>query len=202
MHALALNISAHACAISSDTNFHHAFTFFKCISYGHAWLVIRLQRIYNLWSIHAILLSVLHDYGLYYTLLYYFWDYRINRRPSPYCCFIACFTISRKRNIKRTPNGMKPSAAWFFGRIWSGRLGVHVRRSSRRPRDRRAPPYWVHPLSRGPLEAPPTDFFHLYKPTYPKNIDNQDRSGVPPPQASVAVTPRTHPPVVVTPNGI
>ena len=37
-------------------------------------MLIRLQRIYNLWSIHAILLFVLNDYGLYYTLLYYFWD--------------------------------------------------------------------------------------------------------------------------------
>ena len=27
--------------------------------------VIRLQRIYNLWSIHAIILSVLDVYGLY-----------------------------------------------------------------------------------------------------------------------------------------
>ena len=40
--------------------------------------------------------------------------------------------------------------------------------------------------SRGPLEAPPTSFFRLYKPTYPKTIEYQDRSGVPPPQASVA----------------
>ena len=40
--------------------------------------------------------------------------------------------------------------------------------------------------SRGPLEAPPTNFVHLYKPTYPKNIDNEDRSGVPPSQAFVA----------------
>ena len=40
--------------------------------------------------------------------------------------------------------------------------------------------------SLGPLEAPPTDFFRLYKPTYPKNIEYQDRSGVPPPEASVA----------------
>ena len=40
--------------------------------------------------------------------------------------------------------------------------------------------------SRGPLEAPPTDFFLLYKPTYPKNIRTEDRSGVPPRQASVA----------------
>ena len=42
------------------------------------------------------------------------------------------------------------------------------------------------PLSRGPLVAPPTDFFHLYIPIYPKNIEEQDRSGVPPPQPSVA----------------
>ena len=48
------------------------------------------------------------------------------------------------------------------------------------------PPYWVRPLSRGPLEAPPTDFFRLYKLTYPKNIEYQDISRVPPPQASVA----------------
>ena len=81
---------------------------------------------------------------------------------------------------------MKPSATWFFGRISPRRLGVHVRRASRRPRDRRAPPYWARPLSRGPLEHPPTDFFCLYKPTYPKNIDGEDRSGVLPPQASVA----------------
>ena len=50
----------------------------------------------------------------------------------------------------------------------------------------RAPPVGRAPLSRGPLEHLPTDFFRLYKPTYPKNIDNQDRSGVLPPQASVA----------------
>ena len=48
------------------------------------------------------------------------------------------------------------------------------------------PPYWARPLSRGPLEHLPTDFFRLYMPTYPKTFKNQDRSGVPPPQASVA----------------
>ena len=37
----------------------------------------------------------------------------------------------------------------------------------------------------GPLEHLPTDFFRLYNPTYPKTIEYQDRSGVPPPQASV-----------------
>ena len=32
----------------------------------------------------------------------------------------------------------------------------------------------------------PTDFFHLYGPIYPKNIEDEDRLGVPPLQASVA----------------
>ena len=36
--------------------------------------VIRLQRIYNFLLFHAIILSVLDVYGLYFTLLYYFWD--------------------------------------------------------------------------------------------------------------------------------
>ena len=58
-------------------------------------------------------------------------------------------------------------------------------RGSPRHKGARPPPRHALP-SRGPLEAPPTDFFRLYKPTYPKNIETEDRSGVPPPQASVA----------------
>ena len=79
----------------------------------------------------------------------------------------------------------------FFLEVW-----VYIRRvgvgnksvgSPRQPRDRgaRPPPgRALHP--RGPLVAPLTDFFRLYIPIYPKNIEGEDRSGVPPPQASVA----------------
>ena len=58
---------------------------------------------------------------------------------------------------------MKPSAAWFFGRIWSWRLGLHVRRSSRRPRDRRAcPPPGCAPCLLGPSRLPrPTSFAYI-----------------------------------------
>ena len=48
-----------------------------------------------------------------------------------------------------------------------------------------APPR-ARPLPRGPLGAPPTYSFHPYIPTYPKTSRTEDRSGVPPPQASVA----------------
>ena len=36
--------------------------------------LLRLQHIYNFLLFHAIILSTLDVYGLYYTLLYYFWD--------------------------------------------------------------------------------------------------------------------------------
>ena len=64
---------------------------------------------------------------------------------------------------------------------------MQARGASRKTQDRgaRPPPGRALP-SRGPLEAPPTDFFHLYIPIYPKTIEYEDRSEVPPPQASVA----------------
>ena len=69
----------------------------------------------------------------------------------------------------------------------SRRLGVYVREATRKARGRGArPPPWraLHP--RGPLVAPLTYFFLLYIPIYPKNFGEQKRSGVPPPEASVA----------------
>ena len=76
---------------------------------------------------------------------------------------------------------MKPSGELFLERKQSRGLGVHVRESTRKARGRgRA----LHP--RGPLVAPMTYFFRLYISIYPKTIGNQNRTGVPPPQASVA----------------
>ena len=47
-------------------------------------------------------------------------------------------------------------------------------------------PPWARPLPRGAPVAPPTFSLHPYIPTYPKTSRTKDRSGVPPPQASVA----------------
>ena len=54
-------------------------------------MLIRLQRIYNFLLFHAILYSVLDIIELYYTLLYYFWDYPISRRPGPELLFFCLF---------------------------------------------------------------------------------------------------------------
>ena len=73
----------------------------------------------------------------------------------------AYFSVSPKRNIKRSPKGMKPSGALFLEQTWSRRLGVDVKKQSRRPRGRGRPPgRTLHP--RGALVAPLTYFFLLY----------------------------------------
>ena len=48
--------------------------------------------------------------------------------PVQIAVFFAYFSVSQKRNIKRNPNGMKPSRGSFFGtnaiqETWSGRQG-------------------------------------------------------------------------------
>ena len=66
---------------------------------------------------------------------------------------------------------------------WSGHQerSEEATRQEGAPRGARRTP---HPC--GPLTAPPTYFFLLYIPIYPENIQEHNRSGVPPPQASVA----------------
>ena len=56
------------------------------------------------------------------------------------------FQSSQKKNIKRSPNGMKPSGTWFSERTWSRGLGPYVKKATRRARGRgRAYPPWARP---------------------------------------------------------
>ena len=91
---------------------------------------------------------------------------------------------------------MKPSGELFLERKQSRRLGVYVREATRKARGRgRA----LHP--HGPLVAPLTDLFRLYISIYPKTIGGQNRSGVPPPQASVATKNQSGPCSGTLPEG-
>ena len=67
--------------------------------------------------------------------------------PTQNCCFFSYFRVSQNKNIKRSPNRMKPSGELFLERKQSRRLGVDVREASRKPRGREARPT--------PLGAPP-----------------------------------------------
>ena len=67
--------------------------------------------------------------------------------PTQIVVFFAYFSVSQKRNIKRSPNGMKPSGELFLEQTQSRRLGVDIREAMRWPQGSRARP--------NPLGAPP-----------------------------------------------
>ena len=126
----------------------------------------------------------------------------LTKGPVQIAVFFAYFNVSQKRNTKRSPNGMKPSGELFLERKQSRRLGVYVKEATRKARGRgaRPPPgSALHP--RGPLVAPLTDFFRLYIPIYPKTFGEQNRLGVPPPQASIATKNQSGPCSGTLPKG-
>ena len=65
--------------------------------------------------------------------------------PVQIAVFFAYFSVSQKSNIKRSPNGMKPSGELFLEQKQSRGLGVHVREATRKARGRgaRPPPSWA-----------------------------------------------------------
>ena len=69
--------------------------------------------------------------------------------PAQNCCFFAYFSVSKKRNIKRSRNGMKPTGEVIFGReatgkTWSARQERNegATRQGARPRGACPPPSW------------------------------------------------------------
>src|SRR4051812_13324693 len=104
--------------------------------------------------------------------------------------FFDYFSVLKKRNIKRSPNDMKPSGMGFSHQIRSRRLGPSVKKATRRSRGWRAPHPRARPLPRGPLEAPRTYSFLLYIHTYPQTIRYGAKNLIPPSQLSVST--RSH----------
>ena len=74
---------------------------------------------------------VIHFYIIFGTNL-------LTGGPAQIAVFFAYFRVSQKKNIKRSPNGMKPSGTWFSERTWSRGLGPYVKKSTRRARGRGA----------------------------------------------------------------
>ena len=95
--------------------------------------LIRLQRIYNFWLFHAIILSVL---GVLYALIWYFILFLgLTYQPRAQCQFLLfpCFWVLQKRNIKWSPNGIKRSRWFFLDQKTHRRVGEEARRPMGRP---------------------------------------------------------------------
>ena len=76
--------------------------------------------------------------------------------PARIVVSFSYFSVSKKRNIKRSPNGVKPSGAIFLEQMQTRRLGVDVKQRTRRPRrcPARPPPSWAPRCSTDVLPSP------------------------------------------------
>ena len=120
------------------------------IKLGDAWYVSNVSIIFDCsmllyYLFWMFMVFILHIYIIFGTNL-------LTGSPTHIAIFFAYFSISKKRNIKRSPNGMKPSGAWFLEQMWSGELGVQVKKLPTAPRDRgtRPPPLGRAPCLMGP----------------------------------------------------
>ena len=159
------------------------------IKLGDAWYVSNISIIFYCSMLYYILFWTLMGFIIHFYII--FGTNLLTGGPAQNCCFFAYFRVSQKQNIKRSPNGMKPSGTWFSERTWSRGLGPYVKTSTRKARGREArlpPGRALHP--RGPHVAPPTYFFTLYIPTYPQTTRYGAKNLIPPPQPSVPV--RSH----------
>ena len=69
----------------------------------------------------------LHFYTIFGTNL-------LTGGPARIAVFLAYFSVLKKKNIKQSPNGMKPSGPIFLEQMQTKRLGVDVKQQTRRPR--------------------------------------------------------------------
>jgi len=102
------------------------------IKLGDAWYVSNLSIIFDCtmllyYPFWMFMSFTLHFYIIFGTNL-------LTGGPTQIAVFFAYFSVSKKRNIKWSPNGMKPSGAIFFEQTHSKRLGVTVKKQSRWPR--------------------------------------------------------------------
>ena len=170
------------------------------IKLGDAWYVSNVSIIFYCSMLYYILFWTLLGFIIHFYII--FGTNLLTGGPAQNCCFFCLFRVSQKKNIKRSPNGMKPSGTWFSERMWSRGLGPYVKTSTRKAwgREARLPPRAHPPPSWGPCCS--TDV--LLPPIYiriPPNIQEHHRLGFPLPQASVATKNQSGPCSGTLPEG-
>ena len=135
-------------------------------------------------------------YLLFWTILGFIFHFYIifgtnllTGGPTQNCCFFAYFSILKKRNIKRSPNGIKPSGTWFSHRTWSRRFGPCSKEQKRWSRGWRAPPWARPPTSWAPCCSTDVLLPPIYTYVSP-NDQKRSQNLIPPPQPSVST--RSH----------
>ena len=117
---------------------------------------------------------ILHIYIIFGTNL-------LTGGPAHIAVFLAYFSVSHKRNIKRNET---------FGRVIFGTNVIQETWSRSQEANEEVTRQGGAPHPCGPLVAPLTDFLRLYISTYPENIQEHHETLFPPPQPFVPV--RSH----------
>ena len=126
------------------------------IKLGDAWYVSNVSIIFDCSMLLYYLFWMLMGFILHFYII--FGTNLLTQGPVQIVVFFAYFSVSQKRNIKRNPNGMKPSEEWFLEQTQSRRLEVDVKEALRRPRGREA----RLPPGRAPTRVGPSQ---LHRPT-------------------------------------
>ena len=114
---------------------------------GDAWYVSNVSIIFYCSMLLYYLFWMLMGLFIHFYIIF-----GTNLQPKAPCklLFFSYFSVLQKRNIKRNPNGMKPSVELFLEQTWSRGLGVDVKKETREPRGREGRlPTWVRPHPRG-----------------------------------------------------
>ena len=114
---------------------HQKFCFYHLPTRGRAWI-----KLGDAWYVSNVSIIIHCSMLLYYPfsmfmgfILYIYIIFGTNLLtggPAHIAIFFAYFSVSKKRNIKRSPKGMQPSGAIFLEQTWSRGLGVDVKHRS------------------------------------------------------------------------
>ena len=108
------------------------------IKLGDAWYVSNVSIIFDCSMLYYLLFWTLLGFIVHFYII--FGTNILTGGPVQIAIFFAYFSVSQKRNIKRNPNGMKPSGTWFVEQTWSRGLGVQAKKQPRRSRGWRGRP--------------------------------------------------------------
>ena len=145
------------------------------IKLGDAWYISNVSIIFDCSMLYYIMFwtllgFIIHFYNIFGTNL-------LTGGPARNCCFSAYIRVSQKKNIKRSPNGMKPSGTWFSERTWSRGLRPYVKKATRKPRGRgRAYPPGAPSTLVGPLllhRRTPSSYIYIRT---PKRSDTEPKT--------------------------
>ena len=109
-----------------------------CWPLPHVWYVSNVSTIFDCSMLYYLLFWTILGFIFHFYII--FGTNLLTGGQAQNCGFFAHFSISRKQNIKQSPNGMKPSGTWSSHRTWSRRLGAYSKKFPGRSRGWRARP--------------------------------------------------------------